>query len=130
MKPIKLLLVDDEKDFVTTLSDRIREYKFESDTALSGEQAIELVAGQVPDVMVLDHFSQKQGQRPSGMVFSQLKDRIGERLGHIVLTFVGSRLIGQGRKTAMVITIKPFSNGLGAHGDMPTVDGMDITVFR
>ena len=54
MKPIKVLLVDDEEDFVTTLSDRIREYRFQSDTALSGEQAIELVANQVPDVMVLD----------------------------------------------------------------------------
>ena len=54
MKPIKVLLVDDEEDFVTTLSDRIREHRFESDTALNGEQAIELVANQVPDVMVLD----------------------------------------------------------------------------
>jgi len=54
MKPIKVLLVDDDEDFVTTVSDRIREYKFESDTALSGEQAIELVAGQVPDIMVVD----------------------------------------------------------------------------
>jgi DNA-binding NtrC family response regulator len=54
MKPIKVLLVDDDEDFVTTVSDRIGEYKFESDTALSGEQAIELVAGQVPDVMVVD----------------------------------------------------------------------------
>ena len=54
MKPIKVLLVDGEEGFVTTLSDRIREYRFESDTALSGEQAIELVANQVPDEMVLD----------------------------------------------------------------------------
>lgn len=54
MKPIKVLLVDNEEDFVTTLSDRIKEYRFESDTALSGEQAIELVTNQVPDVMVLD----------------------------------------------------------------------------
>ncbi len=54
MKPIKVLLVDDEEDFVTTVSDRIKAYRFKTDTALSGEQAIELVAGQVPDVMVLD----------------------------------------------------------------------------
>lgn len=54
MKPIKVLLVDDEKDFVTTVSDRIKECRFESDTALSGEQAIELVTNQVPDVMVVD----------------------------------------------------------------------------
>ena len=54
METIKVLLVDDNEDFVTTLSDRIKECKFESDTALSGELAIELVANQVPDVMVLD----------------------------------------------------------------------------
>ena len=42
MKPIKVLLVDDEEDFVNTFSDRIRKYRFECDTALNGEQAIEL----------------------------------------------------------------------------------------
>ncbi len=48
MKPIKVLLVDDEEDFVTTVSDRVKEYRFKTDTALSGEQAIELVAGPPP----------------------------------------------------------------------------------
>ncbi len=37
MKPIKVLLVDDEEDFVTTVSDRIKAYRFKTDTALSGE---------------------------------------------------------------------------------------------
>jgi len=54
METIKVLLVDDEKDFVVTLSDRIKKRNFESDFALSGERAIELVHNQVPDVLVLD----------------------------------------------------------------------------
>jgi len=54
MKPIKVLLVDDEKDFVETLYGRIKKRKLEADVAFNGEQALELVAHQVPDVMVLD----------------------------------------------------------------------------
>ena len=46
MKTIKVMLVDDEEDFVTTVSDRIKEYSFESKIALSGEQAIELMTNQ------------------------------------------------------------------------------------
>ena len=54
MEAIKVLLVDDEEDFVTTLSDRIRKRRLESETAMNGEQALELVVNQLPDVMVLD----------------------------------------------------------------------------
>ncbi len=54
MKPIKVLLVDDEKDFVETLYGRIKKRDLEPDVAFDGEQALELVAHQVPDVMVLD----------------------------------------------------------------------------
>ncbi len=54
MKPIKVLLVDDEKDFVETLYGRIKKRKLEADVAFDGEQALEMVANQVPDVMVLD----------------------------------------------------------------------------
>ena len=48
MKTIKVLLVDDDEDFVATLSERIIKRNFESDFALSGEHAIELVHNQVP----------------------------------------------------------------------------------
>ncbi len=54
MEPIKVLLVDDEKDFVGTLSARIKKRRFEAEIAFNGGQALELVNNQVPDVMVLD----------------------------------------------------------------------------
>jgi len=54
MKPIKVLLVDDEIDFVETLAERIKNRNLEADVAFNGEQAIELVHCQVPDIMILD----------------------------------------------------------------------------
>jgi DNA-binding NtrC family response regulator len=54
MKKIKLLLVDDEKEFVTSLAERIKMREMGSDIALNGEEALQLVSDQVPDVMVLD----------------------------------------------------------------------------
>jgi DNA-binding NtrC family response regulator len=53
-KKIKILLVDDEQEFVNTLAERIQLRDLGSDIALNGEEALELVKDQVPDVMVLD----------------------------------------------------------------------------
>ncbi|MBW2065407.1 MAG: response regulator [Deltaproteobacteria bacterium] len=54
MKEIKVLLVDDEEEFVKALSERIQMRDLGSDVALNGEQALKIVNDQVPDVMVLD----------------------------------------------------------------------------
>jgi DNA-binding NtrC family response regulator len=54
MEEIKLLLVDDEEEFVKTLSERIQMRDLNSNIALNGEQSLKLVKDQVPDVMVLD----------------------------------------------------------------------------
>jgi len=54
MKKIKLLLVDDEKEFVTSLAERIKMRELGSNIALNGEEALQIVNDQVPDVMVLD----------------------------------------------------------------------------
>jgi len=54
MKEIKVLLVDDEEDFVKSLSERIKMRELNSDVALDGEEALRLVDEEVPDVMVLD----------------------------------------------------------------------------
>lgn len=51
---IKILLVDDEHEFVNTLSERIQMRELGADVALNGEQALEFVSNEVPDVMVLD----------------------------------------------------------------------------
>ena len=54
MKEIKLLLVDDEKDFVSTLAERLDLRNLSSEVALGGRQAIAAVDDAIPDVMVLD----------------------------------------------------------------------------
>ncbi len=52
--PPKILLVDDEKEFVHTLSERLKTRDLESSIAYDGEQALDMLKEDVPDVMVLD----------------------------------------------------------------------------
>ncbi len=54
MNKFRILLVDDEEDFVRTLSERLQMRDMASDLAFDGEQALEVVQDGVPDVMVLD----------------------------------------------------------------------------
>jgi DNA-binding NtrC family response regulator len=51
---IKILLVDDEKDFVETLAERLELRDFEVTTALNGIDAIKIVEEQEFDVIFLD----------------------------------------------------------------------------
>ncbi len=53
-KNIKVLLVDDEEEFVKTLSERIQMRDLGSNIAYNGEQALKVVKDEVPDVMILD----------------------------------------------------------------------------
>jgi two-component system response regulator CpxR len=52
--PDKILLVDDEKDFVTTLSERLEMRDVEPAVVYSGEEALNLIDEEVPEVIVLD----------------------------------------------------------------------------
>jgi len=54
VKKLKVLLVDDEEDFVKTLSERVSMRDIESNVALNGEEALSMLKGDVPDLMVLD----------------------------------------------------------------------------
>jgi DNA-binding NtrC family response regulator len=54
MQEFKVLMVDDEEDFVKTVAERMRMRDLAPDLALSGEQALQRVKDDVPDVMVLD----------------------------------------------------------------------------
>ena len=54
MKDMKVLLVDDEEEFVKALAERLHMRDLRSDTVLDGEEALNYVEGQEPDVMVLD----------------------------------------------------------------------------
>ncbi len=52
--PPRLLLVDDEKEFVQTLSERLKLRQFPSEIAYDGEQALEMTEKDDTEVMILD----------------------------------------------------------------------------
>ena len=49
-----LLLVDDETEFVVTLSERLALRNFDSSCVFSGDDALQRITARKPDVMVLD----------------------------------------------------------------------------
>jgi DNA-binding NtrC family response regulator len=51
---LKVLLVDDEQEFVDSLSERLELRNLETEVAKNGEEALAAVKADVPDVMVLD----------------------------------------------------------------------------
>jgi DNA-binding response OmpR family regulator len=54
MSDIKLLLVDDEEEFVKALAERLEIRGLHPRIALNGEKALQLIQDEVPDVVILD----------------------------------------------------------------------------
>ncbi|MBM3792101.1 MAG: response regulator, partial [Acidobacteria bacterium] len=54
MDDMKVLLVDDERDFIDVLTKRLRKRKLDLRVALSGEEAVRAVQEKPVDVVVLD----------------------------------------------------------------------------
>ena len=54
MVQFRVLLVDDEREFVTTLAERMQLRGLDPEVAFSGEQALKILEHSLPDVMVLD----------------------------------------------------------------------------
>jgi DNA-binding response OmpR family regulator len=52
--PLKVLLVDDEREFVNTLSERLETRSMTPAIAYDGEEALAMVENDQPEVMVLD----------------------------------------------------------------------------
>ncbi|MGD2215207.1 MAG: response regulator [Gemmatimonadales bacterium] len=54
VQTLKVLFVDDEEDFVRTMAERMEMREVDSEVALDGQQALQMLEDEVPDVMVLD----------------------------------------------------------------------------
>jgi DNA-binding response OmpR family regulator len=51
---IKIMLVDDDEDFIRTLSERLEIRELKKSTAFDGEQATKIVGEKKPDIIILD----------------------------------------------------------------------------
>jgi len=54
MKNLKILLVDDEEEFVTTLAERLELRGLQARTALNGEDALHMIEAETPRIVILD----------------------------------------------------------------------------
>ena len=54
MRKLKVLLVDDEIEFIATISERLSSRGIQARTATSGEEALVVIEAEPPDVIVLD----------------------------------------------------------------------------
>ena len=53
-KPIKVLLVDDEKEFIETLSERLEFRGMETTVMYDGKSALDCIHNDPPEVMIID----------------------------------------------------------------------------
>jgi DNA-binding response OmpR family regulator len=54
MKNLKVLLVDDEEEFVTTLAERLELRGLQAQAALNGEAALQMIEADTPEIVILD----------------------------------------------------------------------------
>ena len=71
MEGWKVLLVDDEKEFVSTLAERLRLRGIQADDTGSGEEALRLIADATPQVVVSgpdDAGNERPGSSPASEI--------------------------------------------------------------
>jgi DNA-binding response OmpR family regulator len=54
MKNLKVLLVDDEEEFVTTLAERLELREIRAQAVMDGESALRMVESSPPQIVILD----------------------------------------------------------------------------
>jgi DNA-binding response OmpR family regulator len=54
MNPVKLLIVDDEEEFTSTLAERLRLRHYDTSVASDGEVAVAKIQEERPDIVLLD----------------------------------------------------------------------------
>jgi DNA-binding response OmpR family regulator len=54
MQNLRILLVDDEEEFVTTLAERLELRGLQARVALNGEAALQMIEADIPQIVILD----------------------------------------------------------------------------
>lgn len=85
-RPPKVLLVDDEKEFVSTLSERLINRNVGTHAVYDGQEALDFLHEDIPDVMVLD----LKMPGISGIEVLETTKKLNPRVEIIILTGHGS----------------------------------------
>ncbi|MCX5872211.1 MAG: response regulator [Deltaproteobacteria bacterium] len=86
MKDWKVLLVDDEKEFVLTLAERLGMRGIQTETAFDGQSALKKLEVDQPHVMVLDLMMPGM----SGLTVLERVKKLYPKMEVILLTGIGS----------------------------------------
>jgi DNA-binding response OmpR family regulator len=86
MKDWKVLLVDDEKEFVVTLAERLGMRGIHTETVFEGDGALKKLETYEPDVMVLDLMMPGM----SGLTVLEKVKKLYPKIEVILLTGIGS----------------------------------------
>ena len=107
MSPRRIMIVDDDESVRSLLRMTLPEGEYEIEEAIDGEEALTLLAGHVPDLVLLDW---KMPGRHGSLVLDELKTR-HPQLPVIVLTAEVAehhRNLAESLKVDVFLT-KPFS---------------------
>lgn len=113
----KILLVDDEADFLELMALRIKEWGYDLITALSGEEAIEILKNKSPDIIILDYMM------PGMDGVATLKEirKINFEIPVIMFTaFPDKRSINEVEKLGVTAYIPKLSSYSDAHTALKT----------
>jgi two-component system response regulator CpxR len=92
--PLRVLLVDDEKEFVQTLSDRLRLRQFASEIAYNGQEALDFTDKEDTEVILLD-------LKMPGIDGIEVLKKIKKSKPHIEVIILTGHGSEQDRKTCM-----------------------------
>lgn len=106
MKQLKILLIDDEADFVGTLSERLSIRNYDVKVANSSVEALPLLYSYSPDLVILDIKMPEM----DGIEFLKLIKKINPLIEVIMLTAYGDmKYVEEALKTgALEYIIKPI----------------------
>ncbi len=111
MAKIKILLVDDEPDFLNLIGTRIRSWGYEPTMVKSGEEAVSAVRDKSPDIVILDYRLPEM----DGIATLQKIREIDDKVAVIMLTAYPDK---DALKWSEKLNVSAFVPKLSGHSDM------------
>jgi CheY-like chemotaxis protein len=112
MNTIKILLVDDEPDFISVIGERIEGWGYDLITAENGAMAVDLVKSEKPDVVILDYMMPEM----DGLAVLKEIRKIAKKIPVIMFTAFPDKAM----KTAKKLGVDAFIPKVSEYGDATT----------